>query len=98
MGAYELNEVCRQHVFRKGEVSNPTGYNGTKWRRMKSSEIKTALWAELDEPCGVPGLEHLTKFQYAIRNIVARFMEADKFATKFVVERLFGRVPYDIKV
>ena len=98
MGAYDLNAELAKHMFKKGEASNPTGKNGSQWQRLKSIEIKRALRTELSELCELPGFEHLTKFEYGIRNVVARFMEGDRWAVKFVTDRLFGRVPFEVAV
>lgn len=97
MGQYDLNEALAKHMVKKGDPArNPTGIQGSKFKRQRSFEIKAALATELSEPCEVAGFEHLSKFHYGIRNIVGRFMEGDKWAAKFVIDRLFGRVPFEI--
>ena len=96
--AYELNQELAKHMVKKGDPGrNPNGYNGSPmWRAPGVRNIKDALTSELNEPCEVPGFEHLTKFAYGIRSVVARFCEGDRWAVTFVVNRLFGRVPLDV--
>jgi len=99
MGAYELNEAILRHMPRKGDPSpNPSGGPQRPWKRLRTIEISRALYAELSEPCDVPGFEHLSKWEYGIRNVVGRFMEGDRWAVTFVTNRLFGRVPLEIDV
>jgi|SRR5262245_9969861 len=99
MAAYDLNEAMLRHMPRKGDPSrNPSGGPQRPWKRLRSIELSRSLYGELSEMCEVPGFEHLTKWEYGIRNVVARFMEGDRWAVTFVTNRLFGRVPLEIDV
>jgi hypothetical protein len=54
MASYDLNEELARHMVKKGEVRNPLGISGSKWERLRSMQIKSALRTELSEPCEVP--------------------------------------------
>jgi hypothetical protein len=97
MGQYELNEGLARRLPQKGEVRNPTGKTNIA-KRVRSREIRLALLAKLDEPCGVPGYEHMTKFDFGIDGLIDLFMDGERWAVKEVLNRVFGRVPLDIEI
>jgi hypothetical protein len=97
MAQIDLNDGLAQHLVKPGDKSrNPTGKNGTPALRLRNRDIRAMLWAEGNQPCDEPGFEHLTKLQRGVRAVLDKFQEGDRWAVKFVTERLFGRVPINV--
>jgi hypothetical protein len=97
MGALEANEALARFGPKKGEVRNPDGKTD-RIKYVRHKHIRAALLAELDQPCGVKGFEHLTKFQWGLQEIIERWMDGERWAVKYVTDRIWGPVPLNVDV
>jgi hypothetical protein len=99
MTQIDLNAGLAVHCVRPGDPGrNPSGRQGSPLLRRRNIDIKKDLYAALGEPCDISGFEHMSKFEFGIEMIVTKFMAGDRWAVKFVTERLWGRVPIELGV
>jgi hypothetical protein len=97
MSQYELTESFASSFPKPGEPSrNPLGRPVGKFSRWR--EIKAELRAIGEESCGKPGFEHLTKWQYTLREVFELAMAGDRWAVKYITDRLYGRVPLTVEM
>jgi hypothetical protein len=97
MGQIDLHEALAAAGPKRGEPSrNPLGRPRGSYSRNR--EIQSALKAEGDTPCEVPGFEHLTKHEYWIKKLWALAMAGERWASTQIMNRLYGRVPLTVEM
>lgn len=98
MGLIDPNDGTLQIIPKPGEVRNPLGINGSPGVRRRNHEIRAALLAGLKEPCGIEGEEQKSYFEYGIRTLLLLWCAGDRWAVKFIADRCWGRVPFNIEM
>jgi hypothetical protein len=99
MSTYELNEGSAATMMKPGDPGrNLVSRGRPNGSYLRNREIKAILKAEGDQPCGQPGFESLTKFEFTIVRLWQLAMDGDRWATTTILNRLFGRVPTSVEL